>query len=272
MKKYAKQSFFENVDGLIDCLSMSDSIAYWQLMNKLIKTKTTTQIPPLFDNESNTLVYSDADKAEVLNSYFCSIADLKDENIDPPHFPLRTNGLLSSIELSREEILDILQILKLGKASGLDCVSHHLLKFTAQTVSIPLEKLFNLSLSRGTFPEQWKIALVIPLFKNGDKTNTCNYRPIALLSAVGKVFERVVFKHVFNFFLNNNLFYKFQSGFTPGHSTIHQLIEIYHKICLALEEEKHICIVFCDISKAFDHVWLKGLVKKSKSYGLQGNF
>ena len=68
MKKYAKQSFFENVDGLIDCLSMSDSIAYWQLMNKLIKTKTTTQIPPLFDNESNTLVYSDADKAEVLNS------------------------------------------------------------------------------------------------------------------------------------------------------------------------------------------------------------
>ena len=72
------------------------------------------------------------------------------------------------------------------------------------------------------------------------------------------------------FFLDNKLFYKFQSGFTPGHSTIHQLIEIYHKICLALKEKKHICIVICDISKAFDRVWLKGLVKKLKSHGIEG--
>ena len=76
---------------------------------------------------------------------------------------------------------------------------------------------------------------------------------------------------MFNFFFSNNLFYKFQSEFTPGHSTLHQLIEIHLNICIVLEEKKHICLVFCDISKAFDRVWLKGLLRKLESYGIQGD-
>jgi hypothetical protein len=64
----------------------------------------------------------------------------------------------------------------------------------------------------------------MPLFKKGDKSLISNYRPISLLSAVGKVFERIVFKEVFNHLISNNLLYKFQSGFIPGHSTVHQLI------------------------------------------------
>jgi hypothetical protein len=46
------------------------------------------------------------------------------------------------------------------------------------------------------------------------------------------------------------------------YSTVHQLIEIYHNICLPLENHGIICSVFCDISKAFDRVWHKGLIKK----------
>ena len=72
---------------------------------------------------------------------------------------------------------------------------------------------------------------------------------------VGKVFERVVFKYIFKFLLDNSLIYKYQSGFMHGHSTVHQLLEIYHNICLSLENHEVICTVFCDISKAFDQVW-----------------
>ena len=56
----------------------------------------------------------------------------------------------------------------------------------------------------------------------------------------------------------------------PGHSTVYQLIELYHKICLALEDHKHTCMIFCDISKAFDRVWHKGLILKLESYGISG--
>ena len=71
-----------------------------------------------------------------------------------------------------------------------------------------------------------------------------DYRPISLLSCVGKTFERVVFKHVSNYVLDNKLLCKYQSGFVPGCSTVHQLIEIFHKICMSLDKKDFFCSVF----------------------------
>jgi hypothetical protein len=85
---------------------------------------------------------------------------------------------------------------------------------------------------------------------------------------VGKTFERVFFKHVSNYILDNKLLCKYQSGFVPECSTVHQLIEIFHKICISLDKKDFFCSIFCDISKAFDRVWHKGLIEKLKSYGL----
>jgi hypothetical protein len=62
--------------------------------------------------------------------------------------------------------------------------------------------------------------------------------------------------------LENKLLYKFQSGFIPGHSTSHQLIELYHTILLALEAKQVTSVTFADISKAFDTVWVKALLYK----------
>ncbi len=68
----------------------------------------------------------------------------------------------------------------------------------------------------------------------------------------------------------NHLIYQNQSGFIPGHSTIYQLIDIYNQICTAFDEKKSTCIVFCDISKAFDRVWHKGLFFKLRQHGING--
>ena len=98
-----------------------------------------------------------------------------------------------------------------------------------------------------------------------------NYRPISLISCVGKSFERIVFKNVYNHLIANSLIYKFQSGFLPGHSTVHHLIEVIHHTCLALENYETTCQIFCDISKAFDRVWHRGLILKLEKYGIHGN-
>ena len=68
------------------------------------------------------------------------------------------------------------------------------------------------------------------------------------------------------------LLYKYQSGFLPGHSTVHHIIELIHHTCLDLEKYETICYVFCDISKAFDRVWHRGLIHELKKYGISGNF
>jgi hypothetical protein len=69
----------------------------------------------------------------------------------------------------------------------------------------------------------------------------------------------------------NKLVYKFQSGFLPGYSTTHQLIELYDNVLLALDKKQITSITFADISKAFDTVWIKALILKLEKYGIKGN-
>jgi hypothetical protein len=90
---------------------------------------------------------------------------------------------------------------------------------------------------------------VIPLFKNGDKSLPSNYRPVSLLSCVSKIFEKIVYKNIINHLHKNKLLCKFQSGFIPGLSTTHQLLEIYHTILTALDSKFFTSITFADVSK-----------------------
>ena len=75
-----------------------------------------------------------------------------------------------------------------------DGISHKMLKGVSKSVSKPLSMLMNRSFNEGIFPDIWKLANVIPIFKKGDKSQPCNYRPVALLSCIGKLQERIVFK------------------------------------------------------------------------------
>ena len=75
---------------------------------------------------------------------------------------------------------------------------------------------------------------------------------------------------MYNFLIENNLLYKYQSGFLPHHSTVFQLIDIFHNLCRAFDNKMFSCIVFCDVSKAFDRVWHKGLMFKFRQNRIEG--
>jgi hypothetical protein len=158
-----------------------------------------------------------------------------------------------------------------------------MLKEAGLSIVPSLTRLINLSLTSKKYPSQWKKANVIPLFKKGARQLLNNYRPISLLSAVGKVLERIVFNYFcdnylitlfqFGFMPGDSAVYLitvFQSGFMPGDSTVNQLVHLYHTFCEALDKKKEVRIVFCDISKAFDRVWHDGLAYKLKAMGIKG--
>ena len=93
--------------------------------------------------------------------------------------------------------------------------------------------------------------------------------PISLLNAEAKVFERLVFKYLFNHLCDNNLLSSLQSGCIPGDSTVNQLTFLYNTFCQALDSGKEVRAVFCDISKAFDRVWHVGLLHKLRAAGVK---
>ena len=98
--------------------------------------------------------------------------------------------------------------------------------------------------------------------QKGDMSIISNNRPISLQDSESKVFERLVFKYLFN---------HLQSGFLPRDSTVNQLTFFYNTFCQALDSGKEIRAVFCDISKAFDCVWPSGLLYKLQAAGVTGD-
>ena len=83
--------------------------------------------------------------------------------------------------------------------------------------------------------------------------------------------ERCVYKHIFNYISENSLITPFQSRFIQGDSTTFQLLHTYHSFLEAVDSGKEVRVVFCDISKAFDRVWHKGLLHKLACMGISGS-
>jgi len=245
------------------------SKSWWQTIKKFIGGAKSDTIPALL-LPSGAAVHDNTNKAKMLNDYFASHSTIDDSNATLPPENTPQHEQLNNIQVNETEVRDILKSLKCSKASGPDGISPRMLKETANYFSVPLARLLNLSLQEGVFPQVWKQANVIPIFKKGDKSLPKNYRPVSLLSILGKVMEKIIFKHMYNYLKDHDTIYKYQSGFLPGHSTTHHLAHLYHIMTQAFDQQKKIRLVFGDISKAFDKIWHAGLVHKLKAVGFTG--
>ena len=179
-------------------LDSNNKKVFWKIVKYFVKGQKYSTIPPLVSNYNgkNTFYVTNQEKADHLNDYFVSISSVNDTGATLPTMPLKTDRLLNNLNVTEQEIQDVISTLNINKACGHDLISHKMLKNTVQSVAKPLCLLFNRSLNEGLYPDNWKIANVTPLFKKGDKSEVSNYRPVSLLSCCGKLFERLVFKHL----------------------------------------------------------------------------
>lgn len=177
---------------------------------------------------------------------------------------------LTSIHVSPEIILEKIQSLKDDYSSGPDGLPAIVLKNCASPLIQPLTALFRLSISRGIFPKLWKDSYIIPIHKNGSKNEISNYRPIAKLSCIPKLFENIVYDSLF--FHCKSLFSSSQHGFLKGRSTTTNLTEFVSKTVRALENGNEVDVVATDFSKAFDKVSHPIILFKLKELGFQPLF
>ena len=154
----------------------------------------------------------------------------------------------------------------------MDCddTSMWVLSRIAPQVVKPLVHIFNLSFSTGIFPSEMKIAKVIPLFKNGNKSDFSNYRPISLLSEFSKILEKLFNERLQQFLNTNNILSNSQYGFRAHMSTVHAALELTESISDSIDSKQHCAGVFIDLKKAFDTVNHKLLVEKLSFYGVRG--
>ena len=115
-----------------------------------------------------------------------------------PPLTFLTEERIQSVTALENDVLKYLRMVNPNKSSGPDGISNHILKFCADSLYKPITKLFNYTLQLGVFPSYWKISNVCPVFKNkGDKSDKCNYHPIALLYCVSKILEKIIYKSLY---------------------------------------------------------------------------
>lgn len=168
------------------------------------------------------------------------------------------------------EVANVIKNMKPKKSPGLDQISIDLIKRHSDPITSSITHLFNVSLKNGKFPDPLKIAKIVPIYKNGDKSVLSNYRPISMLSAISKILEKLIYTRIFNFFNQQNLFYSHQYGFRPRSNTQTAAAEMISKLESWLDEGRISAAIFIDIMKAFDTIRHSTLLTKLKYYGIRG--
>ena len=172
--------------------------------------------------------------------------------------------------MTPDELSKIVQSLKNG-APGHDGVSSQILKERMNAIIDPLCFLCNRSLEQGVFPDELKLANVLPLFKSGDSMLFNNYHPVSLLCTLSKVFEKVMYSRLLNFLEKHNIIVKNQFGFRRLHSSYMALMFMMGKITAAMDNGDYVIGIFLDFSKAFDTVNHDILLEKLCHYGIREN-
>ena len=166
-------------------------------------------------------------------------------------------GLTRKFDLlstEKDYVLKILRDIDTSKAAGIDRLPGRFLKDDVDVLAKPAIDICNLSVSLNKSPGALKLAKVKSIFKKSLKTNVSNYRHISLLPILSKLIEKVVHQETTNFFYDNNIFYKYQSGFRSNHSTDLFLSFLTDKIMKGFDTGMYTGTILIDLEKVFDTI------------------
>ena len=169
------------------------------------------------------------------------------------------------------ELETAIDSLPLGKASGFDNLCYEHIKYRGIRLRTIILDLFIKIFSLELIPTQFKQGLIITLYKGHNKSslNPDNYRAITLMPAMSKLFEKVLQIRIEKSNILNNK-HPLQHGFQKGKSSKHVTFILQESSNYCQERHSPLYACFLDAAKAFDKVWIKGLLYKLFKLGFIG--
>lgn len=254
----------------------NDIKSTWSTINNILnRNSVPKQLPGSF--LINDIVTSDRQEiANGFNNFFVNIGSNLAKDIGSPSTRINFNDYLKSEKtdstfqfdlVSPNTVGKIIDSLKNKASSGYDCISTRLMKQIKNEILEPITLIINQAIMTGIFPDKLKLAKVIPIYKKADERLLENYRPISLLPAISKIFEKVIHKQVFRYFTDHDLFFHNQYGFRTNFSTESATVELIDRLLGFMDKNETPFAIFMDLSKAFDTINHKILLSKLDFYG-----
>ena len=238
----------------------SNAKEYWKIINSVEQKETRS--PPLND------LYK---YFKNLNS--CETSQNPEPNGCEEDQPDRFQEINHEINqpISETEIISAIKKLKNNKSSGIDNILNEHIKTTMNTFLPIYTKLLNIVFDTGIVPDSWSVGDILPIYKNKGSVNLPeNYRPITLLSCLGKAFTSIINNRLYTFAEKYEIICPNQAGFRKGLSTVDNLFVLQSLIEISKSFKNKLFCAFIDFKQAFDNVWRGGLWTKLHSYNVNG--
>ena len=262
-------------------LTTTDSKKVWKLINKCMQREETDEGIKTLLREDGTFETSAVGNATIMNEFFANIGEKTAQKIpatnkDPMSYlnylddestPKPTFTRFSLCD--QEEVERVIKSMKPKANVMSNGINMKIVRECRKVLSPTLTTLLNESITKNVFPEQLKIAEVVPLYKKGQKEQPTNYRPISLLDPFSKVYEKILEGQLRTYMETNRLLTKNQHGYRMQHSCDSMIISFLQEMSDSLQAGDISVVLMLDCSKAFDSISRPLLLKKLEKYGLR---
>ena len=290
LNKKAKRMLFNN----LDINPSPGHKQFWKVCNPLFGNKSTGEGNKILLVENQNITSDEESVASIFNSYFNNITQELNlqswkvmpliSNLDPiqtamekykshPSILKIKSKTFESNHFSFQAVTEdevqklIINLDSRKKTSGIIPVK--LLQANSSVCSTIITRCINQAIRNCQFPSKLKLADIIPIHKKGETTIKSNYRPISLLPAVSKLFEKIMFSQINTFFQSR--FATILCGFRKGHSTQHALFNLIQNWQVSLDNGEIVGTLLMDLSKAYDCIPYELLLAKLEAYGFSEN-
>ena len=265
-KNYKSSKISENLDSPSKVWSTAKSFMGWK------STGTPSQL-----EINNNLVTKAYKIAELMNNFFIDKVLTIRNGLEQIPTNLSEciklmRGKNCSLDLNHvtvDIVKKLLRNLKSSKCTSIDELDSYAVKLGADQLAEPLHHIVTLSILQRQFPSSWKYTKIIPLHKKLSQLECKNYRPVAILSPLSKILEKIIYQQIYSYFTSNQLFHANLHGYRKNRSTQTALLQMYDRWVRAAAGGQVSGVVLIDLSAAFDLVDSEIFLKKLRVYGFK---